>query len=154
MAFGQRQFYTRIRVIPPRQRPEHLARLKLTSRHQVNSLVISCRRLVSLSQMRQRDAIAYMGEQAFVRSLAKLSLDELKSVYAGTQQKLLGQLFGDGVQGARLALSSGRIPAGLTREAMMAYAEIARRYIEAGRDTTGVQALRLQIIKQALERLK
>ena len=95
-----------------------------------------------------------MGEQAFVRALAKLSLDELKSVYAGTQQKLLGQLFGDGVQGARLALSSGRMPAGLTREAMMAYAEIARRYIEAGRDTTGVQALRLQIIKQALERLK
>jgi hypothetical protein len=72
----------------------------------------------------------------------------------GTQKELLGKLFGQGVQGAQRALASGELPAGLTREALMVYAEVARRYIEQGRDASGVQALRLEIIKQALEKLK
>ena len=59
-----------------------------------------------------------------------------------------------GVQGARLALASRKVPAGLTRESLMVYAEIARRVAGTPKDKLGVQALRLQIINQALEKMK
>jgi RHS repeat-associated protein len=96
----------------------------------------------------------YLAEQSFIRNLSTMSLEQVKAIYAGTQKELLSQLFGRGTEGARLALSSGTIPAGLTREALLAYAEVARRAIEAGKDTLGTQALRLEVIKQALERMK
>ncbi len=87
-------------------------------------------------------------------SLAGRSIQGLNSLIRGTQKELLSKLFGNGVQGARQALASGQLPAGLTREALLVYAEVAKRYIDQGRDATGVQALRLEIITQALEKLK
>jgi RHS repeat-associated protein len=99
-------------------------------------------------------AAAYLAEQAFIRGLSTMSFDGLKAVYQGTQQKLLGELWGSGIQGAPAALASGRIPAGLTREAVLAYAELARRHVEAGRDATGIQALRLELLQQVLQKMK
>jgi len=78
----------------------------------------------------------YLAERVFVRKLATMSLKQVRAIYAGTQKELLGQLFGRGVAGARLAISSGRIPAGLTREALLAYAKVERRAIDAGKDTS------------------
>lgn len=94
------------------------------------------------------------GQAATGSQLAGLSLTQLNMMIHGTQQQLLRQLFGRGVQGAQEALAMGRLPAGLTRESLLVYAEIARRAIEQGKDSGGVQALRLEIIKKALEKLK
>lgn len=87
-------------------------------------------------------------------SLAGRSIQGLNSLIKGAQKELLSKLFGNGVQGARQALASGELPAGLTREALLVYAEVAKLYIAQGRDATGVQALRLEVIKQALAKLK
>jgi hypothetical protein len=57
-------------------------------------------------------------------------------------------------QGAQKALEAGEIPAGLTREALMVYREIAIRQIARGADNNGVQALRLKIIEEALKKLQ
>lgn len=64
--------------------------------------------------------------------------------------KLLGQFFGQGKRGALKELKEFYIPAGLTRETLERYAEIARRAINAGQDKSGVQADRLALIERAL----
>ena len=90
-------------------------------------------------------------------ALTGLSIQQLDAMIHGTQQKLLAQLFKGQttvVEGARQALANLKIPPGLTRQALLVYQEIARRYIEAGRDATGVQAVRLEIIKEALKKLQ
>jgi hypothetical protein len=90
-------------------------------------------------------------------SLASSTIQQLNAVIRGTQQQLLRELFKgqtSGAAGARQALANLKIPPGLTREALLVYYEIARRYVEAGRDTTGVQAVRLKIIEEALKILK
>lgn len=71
----------------------------------------------------------------------------------GSQQlDLLRQWMGRGAQGARQAM--GRpLPQGLTEDALRAYHEIARRQIDAGLDTVGTQAARLELIEQALQAL-
>jgi hypothetical protein len=66
------------------------------------------------------------------------------------QVRLLRQFLGSGVGGARAAADNFRIPAGLTRETLEAYHEIARRTIKAGQDYLGVQRLRLALIEKAL----
>lgn len=86
-------------------------------------------------------------------SLAGLSVQQLNSLIRGTQKQLLSRLFGSGVEGAQNALTGGEVPEGLTREGLLVYRELARRYIEAGRDATGVQALRVKIIDEALKKL-
>ena len=87
-------------------------------------------------------------------SLASLSLQQLNGIIRGTQRQLLNRLFGNGVQGAQRALSSGEVPAGLTREALLVYREVARRAIEKGIDKGGVQALRIKVIDEALKKIK
>jgi RHS repeat-associated protein len=71
----------------------------------------------------------------------------------------LRALFGRGLQGieallARL-LAGERItlPPGITAELLRQYREVAVRAIESGRDTTGVQALRVQAIDHILRML-
>ena len=78
-----------------------------------------------------------MTNKQIVRSLPRQQLD------------LLRQWMGTGAQGARQAM--GRpLPQGLTADTLRAYQEIARRQIEAGQDTLGTQAARLELIEQAL----
>ena len=89
-------------------------------------------------------------------SLTGLSIQQLNSIVR-PQLQLIRQLFkgqATGAEGARQALANLKIPAGLSRETLLAYAEIARRYVEAGRDATGVQAVRLKIIEEALKQIK
>jgi hypothetical protein len=79
-----------------------------------------------------------MTNQQIVRSLGSQQLD------------LLRQWMGRGVQGAQQAM--GRpLPQGLTADTLRSYHEIARRQIEAGLDTLGTQAARLELIEQALQ---
>jgi len=65
------------------------------------------------------------------------------------QRELLRQWMGQGVDGAREAMRRP-LPKGLTVDTLQAYHEIARRQIEAGLDTAGTQAARLELIEQAL----
>ncbi len=58
------------------------------------------------------------------------------------------------MQGAQRALQSGEVPAGLTRQSLLVYKELAQRAIERGADKLGVQAVRLKIIEEALKKLK
>jgi hypothetical protein len=81
-----------------------------------------------------------MTNQQIVRSLGSQQLD------------LLRQWMGRGPQGARQAMGHS-LPQGLTEDALRAYHEIARRQIEAGLDTVGTQAARLELIEQALQAL-
>jgi hypothetical protein len=89
-------------------------------------------------------------------SLAGLSLAQLKTIYQ-SQVPLLRQLFNrpglEGLPSAQRALADilagGRIPPGLTREALIAYGEVARRSL----DSNGVQAVRIKIITEALKRI-
>lgn len=93
------------------------------------------------------------GAAATEGSLTALSIQQLNGILRGTQQQLLKRLFGRGIEGAKQALTRGEIPPGLTREALMAYRELARRAIERGVDP-GVQALRIEIIDQVLKKMK
>jgi RHS repeat-associated protein len=87
-------------------------------------------------------------------SLAGLSIQQLSGLIRGTQKQLLERLFGQGIEGAQRALATGEVPAGLTRQALLVYKEIAKRAIEKGIDKGGVQAARLKIIEQALRKIK
>jgi RHS repeat-associated protein len=94
------------------------------------------------------------GTAAAEGSLAGLSLQQLNGLIRGSQRELLNRLFGQGMEGAQRAVASGEVPAGLTRQALLVYREIAKRAIEKGIDKGGVQAARLKIIEQALGKMK
>jgi hypothetical protein len=57
------------------------------------------------------------------------------------------------VQGAQRALQTGEIPAGITRQALMVYREIAKRQIARELDNNGVQALRVKVIEEVLKKI-
>jgi hypothetical protein len=78
----------------------------------------------------------------------KSNRENLRSL-GSNQVKLIHQWMGTGVQGAQQAMGAP-LPAGLTKSALQGYHEIARRQIEAGLDTVGTQAARLQLIERAL----
>jgi hypothetical protein len=80
-------------------------------------------------------------------------------VVAETSARILSRTFGRSLAGARTTLQqleagTYQIPAGLTRQMLLEYQGIAQRAIAAGKDTLGVQALRLQIIEKLLPLLK
>jgi RHS repeat-associated protein len=80
----------------------------------------------------------------------------LNKPFTPEESQLLRDLFGKNVLGAqnlldRLAQGQVNLPPGLTQQVLQRYADIAQRYIDAGRDTLGVQALRLQALKQLLK---
>ena len=58
------------------------------------------------------------------------------------------------MKGAQGALESGEIPAGLTRQSLLVYKELAQRAIERGADKLGVQVVRLKVVEEALKKLK
>jgi hypothetical protein len=70
------------------------------------------------------------------------------------QTKLLSEFFGNGPQGARNRMNDFYIPQGLTRETLQKYAEIAKRAINAGKDTRGTLAERLKLVERALKETK
>jgi hypothetical protein len=91
--------------------------------------------------------------------LASLSTSQLTALYKGSQGTLLRELFKGGgskggVEGAQNALANLKVPPGLTKETLLVYQEIARRYIAAGRDGSGVQALRLKIVEELLKTME
>lgn len=79
------------------------------------------------------------------------SNDALNRQIGDTQRVLLRRLFGRSVKGARASMERLVIPDGLTDETLQIYAELARRAIVAGKDTLGVQAMRLQVIEAILK---
>ena len=70
------------------------------------------------------------------------------------QTRLLYQFFGNGPEGAINRMNNFYIPRGLTRETLEKYAEIARRTINANKDTRGTQAERLKLVEKALKETK
>ena len=88
-------------------------------------------------------------------SLRSLTIAEIKAKYLnGEQLQLIQQFFGRSNPGAAARAANFEIPAGLTRESLEAYAEVATRAIAAGKDKLGVQAERLDLINRALDMLK
>ncbi len=69
-----------------------------------------------------------------------------------SQQKLLVQFFGRNIAGARYRASNFRIPGGLSRRALTAYIEIARRQIARGTDVEN-QRLRIQLARRAMREM-
>jgi RHS repeat-associated protein len=90
-------------------------------------------------------------------SLSGLTIAELNNLLKGAPRDALGKLFGNGRQGALDALESlkagGQLPAGITRETLETYQEIAVRQIARGADVNGAQAVRLEVINEALKKL-
>lgn len=66
------------------------------------------------------------------------------------QRQLLRQFLGRGPRGAHERQHDFAVPDGLTRDTLEKYGELAVRAIETGRDPQGVQAVRLDLIQQAL----
>lgn len=66
------------------------------------------------------------------------------------QVELLRGFFGQGKPGAAYRLNNFVVPTGLTIQSLAEHGEIARRYIEAGKDQLGVQELRLELIGRAM----
>jgi RHS repeat-associated protein len=69
------------------------------------------------------------------------------------QTALLKVFFGNALPGALNRLKDFVIPQGLTRDTLEKYGEVALRTIERGKDTEGVQAVRLELVKRALATL-
>ena len=70
------------------------------------------------------------------------------------QTQLLRDFFGQGVEGAEARMRDFRIPEGLSRETLERYLEIARRTIEEGLDTSGVQQRRNELVERALDAIR
>ncbi len=86
--------------------------------------------------------------------LATLTNSQIAQQIIGAEQTaLLRTFFGTSLRGAAARAAAFELPAGLTRASLLAYAELARRAIAAGKDTLGVQAVRLQLIERALRLL-
>jgi hypothetical protein len=62
------------------------------------------------------------------------------------QRNLLKEFFGQGKQGADDRAANFNVPKGLSNDTLNAYKEVAERQIAAGKDSTGVQNSRLQLI--------
>jgi RHS repeat-associated protein len=79
----------------------------------------------------------------------------LSNTISKEQRKLLHDFLGDGVKGARDALTrlnaGGSLPEGLTKQTLDTYKSIAQNAIKAGQDTVGAQAARLKAIDAALK---
>jgi hypothetical protein len=80
-----------------------------------------------------------------------LSYGTLIQMMGDSQRVLLRRWFGRSVEGARTSAGRVTVPIDLTRETLLIYAEIARRAIAAGRDSLGVQKLRLELIERVLK---
>lgn len=75
-----------------------------------------------------------------------------RNVIGPEQRKLLQHWMGRGPAGARAA-RGGIPPAGLKRQSLRAYHEIARRVIDAENDPRGTQEARIELIEEALDAL-
>jgi len=70
------------------------------------------------------------------------------------QKKLLRKFFGKGLKEALESEKNFRVPEGLSRDTLERYREIARRVIEKGKDPSGVQRVRLRLVKRALGQME
>lgn len=70
------------------------------------------------------------------------------------QTQLLRDFFGSGVEGAEAKMRDFRVPDGLSRETLERYLGIARRTIEEGLDTAGVQRRRSELVERALDEMR
>jgi hypothetical protein len=89
-----------------------------------------------------------------LKTYSHLSSGALNQLMGNTQREILKQFLGKGVEGAKARLADFKIPAGLTKETLEIYREIALRVLRAGKNTTGSQAVRLKLIEKALEAMK
>jgi hypothetical protein len=90
-------------------------------------------------------------------ALGRLGTTPAGSRVVQNSAAVLSHLFGRGVAGAQTVLAEiqffgGRLipPPGLTQQMLFQYRDLATNAIMAGKDTLGVQAMRLQIIDAAL----
>src|SRR3989449_7847803 len=71
------------------------------------------------------------------------STNALNKIIGGSQRELLKQLF-----------KTGDIPEGLSQRTLQIYKEVAQRAIAAGKDASGLQRIRIQIIDAALKAMR
>jgi RHS repeat-associated protein len=76
-----------------------------------------------------------------------------RNVIGPAQTQLLKEFLKTGAKGALEREATFKLPQGLSRAALEAYRELARRQIAAGLDQTGVQAIRLRLVERALNLL-
>jgi hypothetical protein len=67
---------------------------------------------------------------------------------------LLKQFLGDNIEGVVSRQADFEIPSGLTREALETYKRVAQAMIDAEKDSSGIQAGRIELVERALEQLK
>lgn len=85
--------------------------------------------------------------------LSNLSRRDLNQLIGDEQRGLLKRFLGQGLKGAQNRAADFQLPEGLTRDTLNISKEIAQRAINAGADSTGVQAERLKLIERALGEL-
>lgn len=76
---------------------------------------------------------------------------DLNALITPHQRELLRQFFGSGPEGAMRRGQDFVVPDGLNVITLACYHEIARRYIAAGQDYTGVQRMRIDLVERALQ---
>ena len=94
--------------------------------------------IVGARLLAQRLAVSIFGRGQLARTISK------------AQTKLLGELLGKGMAGARRALASPKVSQALSNESLIIYREIAKRVISEGLDKGGQQAVRIQVIEKVL----
>jgi RHS repeat-associated protein len=77
-----------------------------------------------------------------------------QKLFTQGEVRLLSEFFGNSVEGAWSRALYFQIPENLTTVTLQQYAIVAQRAIDAGKDTLGVQQLRLDLIQRALEIMK
>ena len=81
-------------------------------------------------------------------------LDRPLEGMAPEQKQMLRGFFGRGRDGALLMAGTFRVPAGLTRDSLERYHELARRWIVAGKDKNCSQVARFCLIERALAEME
>jgi hypothetical protein len=74
-----------------------------------------------------------------------------EKLFQPEEVEVLRRFFGQGLEGARAAIQNFKIPQGITPDLLLRYKVVAEAAIAAGKDQRGVQVLRLELIKRALE---
>lgn len=98
--------------------------------------------------------VGELGEVGEGLNFAGQTNRELNLLIGDEQRDLIREFLGVGLKGTNIRAANFAIPAGLTRQSLQIYAEIARRAIAEGIDKAGVQAARLALIQQALDLLQ
>jgi hypothetical protein len=83
--------------------------------------------------------------------LSQLTRNQLNKLMGSSQRGLIGKWFGNSVAGAQKALEGPADPGSeISNETLQIYRQLALRSIAVGKDTLGVQALRLRLVERAL----